>query len=316
MPARLIDILIGIGLGIGVCSLATLLWSSLLPGSPTRGYQTNSYKNQTSTTESDNAQNQRVFKNQQSRPAQDQSAADESPEEQESGEASALARYTKWLMVFTGVLAVATIILAASTIGLWRYAGEQAKETKRLITAVRATAGAAKQSADISERALISTQRAFVFIQNFTVYVVGNEIRIMPLWENSGVTPANPFRNYVNWRTFNGPPPADFEYPDLDVNGNPIVGRGHGEMFFIGPKATMFADIIRIPIPTMEEARSGRLRIYIWGWAEYNDTFSGTKVHRSEFCREMLVTDVTQEGERITAVVAAFRVYGKYNSAD
>jgi hypothetical protein len=293
--ARSFDILIGVGLGLGLCALVALLWSWLLqPGSPARSNQTSSYQDQTSTTENDDAQNQRVAENQQSRAARNQRATDESSKEQESGETAALTRYTKWLMIFTGALAVATIILAASTIGLWLYAGEQASDTKRLIAATRATAGAAKQSADTSERALISTQRAFVFIQSFHVYVVGSEIRVMPRWENSGVTPANPFRNYVNWKTFRETPPTDFEFPDLDTNGNPIVGKGHGETFFIGPKATMFGNTLIVPIPTMEEARAGRLRLFMWGWAEYDDMFSHDRTHRSEFCREMVITDVTR----------------------
>jgi hypothetical protein len=78
----------------------------------------------------------------------------------------------------------------------------------------------------------------------------------------------------------------------------------------------MFADIVRIPIDIMEEMRAGHLRMFIWGWAEYNDIFSGEKIHTSKFCREMVITDTTREGEKLTSVAAGFRVYGKYNSSD
>jgi len=130
--ARGFDILIGVGLGLGLCALIALLWSLLLqPGSPTRSDQAARYQNQTSATENNNAQNQRIAENQQGRAAQHQSATDEATKEQESGETAALARYTWWLMLFTGVLAIATIILTISTIGLWRYAGEQARDHQK-----------------------------------------------------------------------------------------------------------------------------------------------------------------------------------------
>jgi hypothetical protein len=223
----------------------------------------------------------------------------------------------EWLGAISSIfIAVFTLTLWIATDRLWRISLIHARHMERSVGTARATAGAAKQSADTSERALISTQRAFVFLQTFNVYVVGNEIRVMPLWENSGVTPANPFRNYVNWKPFKGPPPTDFAFPDLDPDGNPLPGRGQGDTFFIGPKATMFADIVRIPIDIMEEMRAGHLRMFIWGWAEYNDIFSGEKIHTSKFCREMVITDTTREGEKLTSVAAGFRVYGKYNSSD
>jgi hypothetical protein len=78
----------------------------------------------------------------------------------------------------------------------------------------------------------------------------------------------------------------------------------------------MFGNTLIVPIPTMEEARAGRLRLFMWGWAEYDDMFSHDKTHRSEFCREMVITDVTREGGETISVAAIFRVYGKYNSAD
>jgi hypothetical protein len=314
---RSFDILIGVGLGLGLCALVALVWSLVLQprGSPTRSNQASSYQNQTGTTENDEAQNQRVAENQQGRTAQNQRGTDEPPKEQESGETDALTRYTKWLMVFTGVLALATIILAISTIGLWRYAGEQASDTKRLIAATRATAGAAKQSADIAQQGLISTQRAFVFINSFEVHVIGGEIRIIPKWENSGATPANPMHNYVNWKPFNGEIPLDYGYPDLGKDGLPLPGKGSGAQFFVGPKAIMLGNTVQIPIAVMEAARAGNIRVFIWEWAEYNDIFNKAKSHEVTFCYEIVVTDLGSKDDK-TTIAAAFTIYGPHNSAE
>ena len=225
-----------------------------------------------------------------------------------------------WVPIVQGLSAIAGLVIAAVIGGInfaqWTVYNSQAKIMMRQLAIARTSARAAQTSAETAQQALVSTQRAFVFLQSFEVRVIAGEVRVMPRWENSGVTPANPFRNYVSWRTFRGAPAADFEFPDLDPAGNPIAGKGQGETFFIGPKATMYAENVRIPIEIMEQARAGHLRIFIWGWGEYNDMFSGTKIHRSEFCREMVITDTAREDENLTSVAAQFRVYGKYNSAD
>jgi hypothetical protein len=73
MPARLPDIIVGFGLGVGLFALVTLIFS----------LQTSSQ-----------------------RPEADVVSGDQF-----------------WLMAFTGILALATVALAISTIGLWKYAG-------------------------------------------------------------------------------------------------------------------------------------------------------------------------------------------------
>jgi hypothetical protein len=87
--------------------------------------------------------------------------ADHSKGEKESTDA-ALARYTYWLMAFTGLLALATIALAVATVGLWNYAAEQARDMKASIIEARRSATAANLAADIAQRTLIASQRAWI----------------------------------------------------------------------------------------------------------------------------------------------------------
>jgi hypothetical protein len=68
---------------------------------------------------------------------------------QKASDDDSMVRYTFWLMVFTGLLSVSTILL-------WTTTFRAAKDT-------RIAADAAKKSAEISERALIDLEGAFLY---------------------------------------------------------------------------------------------------------------------------------------------------------
>jgi hypothetical protein len=212
--------------------------------------------------------------------------------------------------LFTLVLAIATTVLVIVAIfQSWIGANR---------TAQRAAA-AAEDSTKISKEALISVQRAFVFIKLFETHVINNEFNeflIMPMWENSGSTVANSLKNWVNFKVFPGEPPNNYDYPDLDRDGQLLPGQGEGLSMFIGPHATQYADTLAIPVPIMEEVRAGKLRLFVWGWAEYCDVFEGIPLHRTEFCNEVIVTAMGRDEAtgKVTSAVR-FSIYGPHNSA-
>jgi hypothetical protein len=90
---------------------------------------------------------------------------------QEESAEEAIARYNKWLMIFTGILAAATVGLGLATIGLY-FAGErqlalakdtsnrQAVEIQNQIDITREANRAAQKSAD----AAVATERARFYI--------------------------------------------------------------------------------------------------------------------------------------------------------
>jgi hypothetical protein len=92
-----------------------------------------------------------------------------------------IASYTKWLVIFTGALALATILLFVS--------GE------RGVDVARGTAEAAKETADVANRTLAATQRAWMHGE-FTSYGdlvfgdAGMKLAIRYKLYNSGNTPA------------------------------------------------------------------------------------------------------------------------------
>lgn len=155
-------------------------------------------------------------------------------------------------------------------------------------------ANAAKESAEVANRSLVKTQRAFVFLDSFDTHIINKVFRVFPVWKNSGPTPTKTMTNYVNWMFPTGDPPADFDFPDLDAKGASIP-RGSGQVFpmFIGSQATILGQRIDIPTDTLTEARDGKVSILIWGWAKYTDQFDAA--HETRFARRVEVTGISEE---------------------
>jgi hypothetical protein len=211
--------------------------------------------------------------------------------------------FNLFLVIFTGVLAFGGLY----QLGLLVRA-------ERLATI---TAQAAKNSADTGRHALLDTQRPFVFVGTFQVEVVNTEVFILARFDNSGVTPAVKVRNYVSWKASADAPPGDYNWPDIGKDGKPLSGPGEGVTSFIGPKDTMFSETLKIPMSTMEAIRLGQARLFVWGWIEYDDMFDGTPRHRTEFCNEMVATNLknfVDEGKH--AIAASFARYGEHNRAN
>ena len=210
--------------------------------------------------------------------------------------------------LFTAILALVTTILAVIAIF-------QSAMLIRADRTAQIAANAAKESTKISRQALIDVQRPFVFISVFETAIIGNEFRILPKWENGGTTAAMNRVNYVNWKTFASAPPFDYAWPDLDQFGNQISGKGIGDVAFIAPKATQYAATLRIPLTTLDEVREGKLRLLVWGWIEYEDILSEAH-HRTEFCNEMVATNMGVDNDGRRSIAASFALFGPHNTAN
>lgn len=69
---------------------------------------------------------------------------------------------------------------------------------------------------------------------------------------------------------------------------------------------------IDIPIDVFQAVQAGTHRLYMWGWADYNDIFEGTERHRTEFSAEILITGSLSD----TVPGLAFVTLTKYNGSD
>jgi hypothetical protein len=203
--------------------------------------------------------------------------------------------WTDPIALFTFMLAIFTFLLTISTVLLYI---------------------SSEKVANTSKDALLSVQRAFIFVDSIQAFVLNDSFVIIPSWINSGSTPENPFTNWANWKVFSAELPADFDYPDVDKNGQPITGGAKGPIMFMGPHARQGTEPLKVPIPVMDEVRAGKLRLFIYGWAEYRDAFQGTSGHRTEFCNEISVTDMGKDnttGKTTVAIIT--NIYGPRNTA-
>lgn len=110
-----------------------------------------------------------------------------------------LARYTLWLTIFTGVLAISTIGLWIVT---WRSGVRQSSDMQTSIKAANLSAKAAERAADVAERALVLTDRPWIKID---VDLAGSlefgrdeiTLPIHAVWKNIGKSPATNF--FINF---------------------------------------------------------------------------------------------------------------------
>jgi hypothetical protein len=166
-----------------------------------------------------------------------------------------------WTAIFTGVLVVFTFLLY--------------KVGDRSVSV-------AKSANDTSR----TSQRAFLSVSNIGVgphytspdgkTVVSQEAQLA--WSNDGTTPAKKAIASVSEQFSPSDLPEGFDYHDLGKI-QPPVG--------IAPKQTGII-LFKIPINDIRNGRENpQSRIFVWGWAVYNDAFPGDPPRLTEFCKRM-----------------------------
>jgi hypothetical protein len=205
---------------------------------------------------------------------------------------------------FTAVVALFTLVLAVSTIGLWIVTWLASRRQAREIRQI---------------------ERPFVFIEGFTyelttaadfdtpadreylpkrykdqpeLYV--SRFAVLPRWKNGGRTATEDMRIQVNWRGPPGTIPPEYTYR------NPAV------RFFLGPQDVQHSDVVEIPsaMVLVEYAMNPvgvEPLIFIWGRADYKDAFG--EPHFLEWCYKLRL-ERHQKGQR---VAAHFIQWGEHN---
>jgi hypothetical protein len=231
--------------------------------------------------------------------------------------------------IFTVFLALWTNGLRAETKKLVSGADEQAKKMVDAITAMNAVAVetgnlveenkkqvaeihdlavAAERSADTAVRALLTTERAFVFVKHiigFPVFLNNTSQQMVgyvlnPMWTNSGTTPARYCKLNVDWCAHDG------ELPD----GFPYFYKNDMIQTTIGPNSEIAGGLIEIDSDSLNGLVNRTKRIYIWGKAEYRDIFADTPPRLTTFCVRM---DVIRGNGRDGSVFVGFVPYGPNN---
>lgn len=164
-------------------------------------------------------------------------------------------------------------------------------------TWIRRVLHASERSALVVDEAFVSTQRPYVFMREFRVNVVKNPLNeeiqictVQPVWENTGTTPTRSGRAHVNWKFFDRSIPSDFDFPDYDESGNRILSYDTYKPLVVGPRSSALSPLIDIDPSILRQVRDQQGKLLIWGWTEYDEVFTDSRRHRTEFCYQLVVT--------------------------
>jgi hypothetical protein len=194
-----------------------------------------------------------------------------------------------WSILPTLVLAFYTARLSKSTDKLWASSEMQSQHT---------------------ERALLATQRAFVFGQGFSqmVAIQENDIKgylIFVTFKNVGVTPAVDVRNSMKFT----------EHRVGDNSEIKFRADKRGPMTVIGPHAPVKSGYMPIPLANMVSLRRGETGIFVWSRIEYRDVFDRKVLHHHEQCAQIkLLRDPTAVPSKGDSSAINFEVYGPQNT--
>jgi hypothetical protein len=224
-------------------------------------------------------------------PKSDSERAEEVEDRRKKAETDTrLTNYTGELAFFTKGLFLATVVLGIATIGLLIAAFFQSRDMKASITAAKDAASAARDQVELSRHALISVERAMVFlskthcmadVKRSTGQVI--DWTFYAILENAGSTPTRNMFMHTNWYYFAGGMPEDFAFHDISsgpVERVPVA---------MGPKSTTWSGECEVPIDIIQATRKKEGQLYLWGWVEYDDIFEGTPRHRTEYCMQVNV---------------------------
>jgi hypothetical protein len=204
--------------------------------------------------------------------------------------------WTDPVATFTGMLFIATFFQAIVT---WQA----------LVESRRANV-AARDAEQNTQTALIITNRPYVFVRDFVPIPVGDPNRpfgwhCVVVWENSGATPTQNLKMWVSWARFTAPVPDDYPFPDR--------GERQGESItIIPPRGSVSTTVFTLDIEHALSLMQQRTFTYIWGWAEYEDIFPNTPRRRTEFCVQVLASQIGDDPPRM---MVEFRHHRTHNSA-
>ena len=176
----------------------------------------------------------------------------------------------------------------------------------------------------VTRKAMISTQRAFVFLKDIEFKEISDRInpttahwQFFPHWENSGGTPTKNLTISVGCDKFTFDPNHKI-HDDIE-----LIYKTYKDIpLMIGPKAVVVSQPIELPetnVGALDFITKTYLRdtykVYMWGEAKYHDIFWGTKQHVTRFCVELFFIEQPHGMIRI-APMMSFNYYKKYNYAD
>lgn len=214
---------------------------------------------------------------------------------------------------FTGALVVVGGVQAV--LFLW-----QLDLIRRSLADTQEAAGAAKLSAEIANKTLRLSKetaerqlRAYVSIKelgknavsdNNTKTIIGWSFHIV--WQNTGATPTRDMLTHTSIRFEESGIPEGYRFPDMWI----IRKEQVYPPVTLSPNSTFAEDIGMFSIDQLREVINGKKTLYFYGWADYNDVFSDSERHRTEFCAQVLFPG---DPSYVSDGNIGFYIYRKHN---
>lgn len=211
----------------------------------------------------------------------------------------------------TTVTAIFTVVLATSTVFLWKetkdlrnFAQEQGEDMKasiaeaaRAATAMQNVATAVAASAKVSEDSLalykdanVRQIRAYLTLGFGSVIeqnaATGYRYEVRMTLQNVGITPAYNVAINTHVAVLPWPLPDDFKFPDFDASkSNGSVMGPHQNNIITGIAEKIYSD------DDVREITSGpSKRLYVYGTVKYQDAFGVDR--QTTFCQAILWPDL------------------------
>ena len=75
----------------------------------------------------------------------------------------------------------------------------------------------------------------------------------------------------------------------------------------------VLAIAVTASLENIKSLQDGSKHMFVWGWAEYDDVFEGTRRHRTEFCNEIVAVGDLNDYLKTSF---NFPIYSRHNGAD
>lgn len=193
-----------------------------------------------------------------------------------------------WLDAFLYDVKITDVLVALFAGLLVLLASLQVRRTRDAVRVAAESAAVAEKSARVAEDALISGQRAFMFIREIKTFLHQDaetgkyHWTIHPIWANSGNTPTRSLSINTSFRLLDAPLPEGYDFPHSGEAQVPSIA---------GPRSMVEAASGTISSEDLQAVQEGRKYFYIWGWAEYHDIFEGTRKRITRFCNQLVEVD-------------------------
>jgi hypothetical protein len=185
-----------------------------------------------------------------------------------------------WSAIWSGVSAIATCAILVTTMVYatlsyyqWRALNEGNRINNTALVEIQ------RASVLFDKMTVARAEAGFTVLDSSKESVVGPSFGFSPVWFNAGSTATK------NLRVFFGEPiesVTPIERPDMRIPQETQWIPG-----MIGPKGSQNGRMRPIAVGKIEQVKDGKLHIYLWGDAYYNDIFPGTTGHVTKFCQEI-----------------------------